>query len=146
VTGIWACIGAAALVAGSFMSWVTVTTIFGQISINGFDGGDGKITAGAGLVALGFLVHGVTNRNWSSYLIGALAAIVGALVAVYDFVNISDNIDSGDGFTAQHGVGIYACCLGGVIATVAGFAAMSRARADRPWGGLPVQNMPPPGQ
>ncbi len=132
VAGIFAVIGGVLLLVGSFLPWVTATTIFGQLSINGFDGGDGKITAAAGAAAAGFLLHGLLGRNWSSYLIGALAAVVGVLVAGYDFNNLSDLLVSEDGFSASRGVGIYACCGGGLLAVVAGFTAMTRAKLATP--------------
>jgi hypothetical protein len=133
--GILSIAGAALLAIGAFLPWATATSIFGQVSASGFDRGDGgKIAAGAGLVAAACLVHGLVDRNWSSYLLGALFAVIGGTVVGLDYLSISDKIDSVSDadLIARHGAGIYACLAGSLVATVFGFTATIRAKLATP--------------
>ena len=47
-----ALVGGAAALAGSFLPWVSVITVFGNIEVSGFDAGDGKLTAAAAEAAI----------------------------------------------------------------------------------------------
>lgn len=124
--GLIACAGALLLLLGSFLPWVTVRSIFGSFSVNGLDG-DGMITAGAGALALILLILGTTTRTKVLFVLGAIASGIGAAVAVYDIINVSNEI-SGSGLDgavrAEVGIGLYLCAIGGVVGLVCGFVAM----------------------
>lgn len=133
--GILSIAGAVMLAVGAFLPWATATSILGQVSASGIDRGDGgKIAAATGLLAAGCLVHGLVDRNWSSYLLGALFAVIGGTVVGLDYLSISDKIDSVNDvdLIARHGAGIYACLGGALVATVFGFAATVRAKLATP--------------
>jgi hypothetical protein len=119
--------GAAALVLGSFLPWVSATTVFGSISINGMDG-DGKLTALLGVISCLVMFQGITKAARSAYLTGTIFAAVAGVVVAYDFANISSEIagSPNDYAVAQIGTGLYICGAGAVAATIGGFIARSK--------------------
>lgn len=106
-----AIIGAAVLALGSLLDWATVSIGFGEIGVAGTEG-DGKITLIAGIVAMILLLTGQPQ-------IGAPIAIVGAVVALYDWWHINSKFAESGG-TAQVGIGLYLCIAGGAAAGIAG--------------------------
>ncbi len=84
--------------------------------MSGLDG-DGKITVGAGVVALVVGIAGLSNpasRRWSG--VGGLAGNVGAVVALIDVVNVQSPLGAaaaaGGLVRASSGVGLWLCLIG----------------------------------
>lgn len=109
-----------AAVVGAFMPWATITTVFGSMSVNGFqDGeGDGMITGGLG--ALGALLLFFTRGFKAPVVIAAIAGAAIAAVGFYDLSNIRDMIDEvnadPDGMAfASTGVGLYLTIGAGIV-------------------------------
>ncbi len=116
------------LLVGSFMSWATVRSLFGELSVSGFDGGDGKLTAAAGAGAILFLGVGLAQKNKALLVLGCLCCVGGGLVAIYDIVNVTKELSEADlGGVAQAnvGVGLYICALGAVLGFVTAIVSMS---------------------
>lgn len=115
------------LLVGSFMPWASVQTFIGGISVSGFDAGDGKLTAAAGLIAIVLLVLAMALRNWPLFLAGAIASGLGGLVAIYDIVDVSKTISDADlGGLAQASVGsgLWVCAIGSCLAGAAALGAL----------------------
>lgn len=119
--------GAAALVLGSFLSWVSVTTVFGSVSIKGMDG-DGKLTALLGVISGLVMFQGITKAARSAYLAASIFAALAGFVVMYDFANISSEVAgaSNEYAVAQVGTGLYLCGAGALAATVGGLIARSK--------------------
>jgi hypothetical protein len=118
--------GAAAVVVGAFLPWVTATAAFvGTITRNGTDG-DGRLTlalgAAVGILALTKIRSGPTPPR-VFILVGLLAVAIGA-IAGYDWRNLNDAIT---GMTPEQkrliiasvGNGVY-LTLGGAVAILVG--------------------------
>lgn len=107
-------VGAALLALGSLLDWATVKTIFGEIGVAGTEG-DGVLTlVAAGLALVLFLA--------SKPKAGAVVALLGTAVAIYDFANLTSTFaGSSDGASASVGIGLYLCVIGGAAASIAGF-------------------------
>lgn len=118
--------GAALIIAGSFLPWVQVRTIFGTISANGTDG-DGILTlvAGAIIAILGFTSLGRSDRGEAQGLLKflTLAFLAGVLfVALTDFVNISEQVaDKIGGIGPSYGPGLFVVIGGTAVAGVGAF-------------------------
>ena len=122
-------IGAGGLVVGSFMSWVTVSTVFGEQSLTGIDR-DGKITAACGaIVALLILTTMAAKRNIGVYLGCVVVSIAGGATAIYDWVNLATviNESSNTYATAAVGGGLYVCAGGAVVACLAAITGAAEA-------------------
>lgn len=114
---------------GSFLPWASANSIFGNVDVNGFDAGDGKLTALAALAALLLSYVGLTNRNRGAAVTALLSSFVGLCVSGYNFSNISDSIDTVESqvipIKASVGVGLYMCIVGFVVSIAAVIAALS---------------------
>jgi hypothetical protein len=105
--------GAGAFV-GSFLPWVSVLTVFGTIELSGFDGGDGKLTAGAAVAAILFGYLGLAKGQRGLEVLGILAAAAGLAMSLYDWNNLSHLVSGADAEFAKAsvGYGLYACIAG----------------------------------
>jgi len=106
--------GGGAGVVGAFLPWYKV----GEMTINGWDPGDGKISAGCGIavVLLGLITlmaKGVPKV--SLMIVGILAALGLAGVGVYHYIEDKDKIAAIGGTI---GIGIYLTAAGGVLAVL----------------------------
>jgi hypothetical protein len=134
VLGVLSIVGAFLLLIGSFLPWATVQAFFAELSVNGFDAGDGKLTAAAGFVSLILFVLGTTLRKWPLFLAGAIVCGLGGLVAGYDVINLSNEFGDADlGGLAQAsiGIGLWLCLLGALLGTATAIAALVRT-ASKP--------------
>lgn len=103
-----------AAVIAAFMPWATVFFV----SVSGFDGGDGKLTAAAGAIAalLGVLCAvGVADRM--AHIVSALCGAGITFVGGYNFVDLDSDVVSVGG-------GLYLTIAAGVAVVVAAIAAM----------------------
>jgi len=114
-------IGGIGLLIGAAMPWGTITTIFGQMSINGYEG-DGIITGGIGLVLLiaGLLAKPKPGKRYS--LLGGLIFLFTGWLAIRTMTNLnqiaSDDIGSG---MIQIGTGLYISIIAAIIGAIGGF-------------------------
>jgi hypothetical protein len=130
VFGVIAAAGAGLLAIGSFMPWVSVNVgMFGSISVNGMDG-DGVLTLFAGVAAGVLLLLGALLGQKVLLLLGAIAGGGGGAVALYDLININNEISAFDDgmVSAQPGAGLFVCLTGGVVALVLGIVAATQSR------------------
>lgn len=117
-------VGGALAVVGSFLPWVTASTVFGSLSRSGVDrGGDGWITLGAGAVIALLGLATMTRPNRAANLFIAIAAAVAFLVFILDFSDIQGRVsalESNSQGLALGGVGIglWLVALGAVVAFV----------------------------
>jgi len=120
--------GAAAAIIGALLPWVTASAAFvGAISRNGIDG-DGRLTAGlgliAGIVALVSFRAPTGPERANLIAVGVIGVIITA-VGVYDYVHVKNALD---GLTAEQrrlivatvGVGLYVTIAGGAAIVVGG--------------------------
>lgn len=126
----WAVLlGAGLIIVGSVMPWLTATTAFGTVSVNGTDG-DGVLTL---LLAGGVLLTFVTVPNRRSQLRHGLSLAGGLLVgtiALIDMVEANERIAdaadaSQDAVQASIGPGLW-LVLAGAAAVVVGAVMSSR--------------------
>ena len=117
--------GAAAVIFGSLMPWVSISTGFGSITKNGIEG-DGVITLIAGAVVLVLVFVG---KYVGSLIVSALATAL-LIFEIVDVNRAIDDIDS-DFATASVGWGLWLSTVGAVIALIASFI-VRRPRANSP--------------
>ena len=117
--------GGLLIAIGSFLPWVTASTIFGSISRSGVDrGGDGYITlAAGGLIALLGLVT-LTRPNRGANLAIAIAAAAAGVIFALDFSDIQERVadlEAGSEGLALGGVGpgLWMVALGAITSFVA---------------------------
>lgn len=121
--------GGSAVVVGSFMPWLTITTGLGQLERSGVDGGgDGLFTAGAGvaLVLLGLAARSGSTR---AKRIGVLV-VAGALgvLTYFEFSWVQERIDEVSGLVnGELGAGLYVIAAGVVGAGIGGLMLLSDA-------------------
>lgn len=132
--GILGAIAGAAAVAGAFLPWAELQSVFGTLSLNGVgDGRDGIITAIAGGIAILVLVLALGTR-----MSFALAAICGGIIAgigIYDFADLqewaSDVNAEGEAMArASIGMGLYLTIGAGVVLVI--LSVIGLIRSDRP--------------
>lgn len=133
--------GSALLVVGSFLDWATVKSVFGEIGVAGTEG-DGKLTLAGGVIIFLLLVNpSRTKATWA-----VVISLLSLAVSAYDFATVSDkasNLDS-DFATASVGMGLWACCAGSVVATLAGFRLRQDLATSTVVQALPGFAPPPP--
>ena len=84
-------IGGAAIVAGSFLPWITVSAPFvGSLSKNGMEGGDGVITLAIGIAIVALSLTGMLGGKVSaaSGVIMLLASLAAGAIGVIDYLDI----------------------------------------------------------
>ena len=137
---IWACtalfLGAALLFLGSFLDWVSVSTLPETIPsdqirfaepFNGFDVGDGWVTAGAAIVMWFCAVMVVLKAKSSFAWLAFIASIVAGAVAISDYRDISGLFEQfgGIGRGISPGAGITLVAAGALISLVSSVAAVA---------------------
>lgn len=107
--------GATAVILGSLMPWVSVSTGFGSISKNGIEG-DGVISLIAGAAVLVLVVVG---RYLGSLIVSALTTAL----LVFEIVDVNRAIDDigSDFATASVGWGLWLSAVGAIIALISSF-------------------------
>lgn len=140
-----AMLGAALLVFGSFMPWISVTAPFiGTVTKSGMEGGDGWVTLIAGCVAgVAALRHwGRSTNALRNLLFGS--GVIAAALTIYEFVDVSarfedmraemnDEDDGGffgvrasDMIATSYGVGLFSIGAGSAAVIAAGVMANKR--------------------
>lgn len=108
-------IGAALVVLGSFLPWVSIASGFGSISRSGMEGGDGVITLVLGISGL---LYGI-SRLTGTFKPLWVAGILGGAVLVVTFANYSqissrlDSVATNEFVAGSMGTGIWALFVGG---------------------------------
>lgn len=140
--GILAIVGAALMVAGSFLPWFKVDATFIDITRNGMDDNVGWVTIIFGVVAAVIavqIIRGVGVRSGVRWNVGLIivAALAGVLAAVVwaGGTSASKSIsDQSFGFvTAKYASGLYVIALGiaCVIAAAAGLEILRQRVVDK---------------
>lgn len=119
----WLVVGGGLIALGSFLPWITATTVFGTISRNGVsDGGDGVFTMVLGVVigVLGGMLASGGRTTTATRVILWLAVIAFALIWVVDFTDVRDRIGLVDSEFAAGGIGMgfWVMAIGGVVTIV----------------------------
>lgn len=111
--------GCAAALAGSFMPWVTITSVFGTIGINGTEG-DGKITACVALAAGLWAVIGLNTSSRSKVRFAGVLSLIGVIASVYELQHVSSRAGgmNGAAVKASVGSGIWLMLAGFLVAAV----------------------------
>lgn len=137
--------GGALMLVGSFLPWISVTTIFGTLSRSGVDGnGDGMISAALGLGAAGI---GVALLNRESRPASVALVVIAALVGVLVYVDGSDiagrlgELDT-DAALASIGIGLWVVGAGALLTGVMGLQGLGRARNAPPGAQTPEPTLP----
>lgn len=117
-----ALVAAGAIVIGSLLPWLSVTTIFGSVSVSGTEG-DGILTliTGAVIAALAGIAFAKKSASrLTGILIIGLGAVSG-LIAFNIFLNLVDNVDLVDsGVLSTIGGGLWLVILGSAVAVGGG--------------------------
>lgn len=124
--GWWLLAGGALIAIGSFLPWITASTILGTLSRSGLDGGgDGIFTLGAGAIIalLGGLV--VSGRPATRVIRVVLWIVVTlfTLIWILDFSDVRDRVGlvTSDFATGSIGSGMWVMAAGAIV-TVIGIA------------------------
>ena len=125
-----ACLGLGAGLVGSFMTWISIVTIFGGLEFKGTKG-DGQITVVLAIVAAAFAL--ADRYGWSAGL-----SLLGVGVSGYDLLNINSKASelSTGGFSASAGDGLYVCLGGFVVAAVFFFKANTERKLSEAAAGI----------
>jgi len=124
--GWWLLAGGALIAIGSFLPWITASTILGTLSRSGLDGGgDGIFTLGAGvIVALlgGLVVSGRPVTRVTRVVLWIVVALF-TLIWILDFSDIRDRVDlvTSDFASGSVGAGMWVMAAGAIV-TVIGIA------------------------
>lgn len=117
-------LGATALVIGALLPWVTATSIFGSISINGYEG-DGIITGGIGLLILisALLTKGKAGKRYS--VAGTIFGAIVALLVFWEISNVNLAAENADYVRASVGSGLYLSMIGAILVVIGGLQRLS---------------------
>jgi hypothetical protein len=125
-------VGAALIIVGVLLPWVTIS--FGGLSenVSGLDTDDGKIALGIGaVVALFGLIMLVKPTRGVLLGAGIVALILGVAQAIFSVIDLSDISDAAggvEGLEASAGIGLYLTLGGAVVALVGGLMGILAAR------------------
>lgn len=142
---IFALIGAGTVIVGSLLPWVSVTPIFGTLSVNGTEG-DGVLTLIAGAFA-GVVAGAALGRKSVSGVTSTLLILLGAgsgFVAYVSFSVVSDAASMAEqGVLSSVGVGLWLVIVGSATIVGAGVATLSYIGDKTPsgagaWSGIAV--------
>ena len=121
--GWWVLVGGVVIVVGSFLPWITATSVFGSLSRNALDG-DGRLTLAAGVILalIGAVeVSSGTSRRPAKILGWVMVIVVGLVFAV-DFSDLQERLDlvSSEliGASASIGPGLWLLAVGALIAVI----------------------------
>ncbi len=138
-------LAAAGLIAGALLPWVKITSLFGELSVAGYEG-DGLLTGGIGLLLLltALLTAGRAGRRYSP-----AAAALGALalaVALWDLFRVQDAIAQNqvEGLMrAAVGAGLYLTLAAAALALVGGLQRLpEEPTASPPESSAPASSEP----
>ena len=127
--------GAALLILGSFMTWISVDLGFASFSSTGTDNIEGKLTAAAGaalvVVGLTLTMGGMVGRlsGW----VGLAVAGFGGIVLLLEYLDVRERIAETDPSQASAtvGMGVWITGIGAIAALVAvGHLLIVRQRAS----------------
>lgn len=135
-------IGAALLVLGSFLDWVSVERLPETIPtdqarfaepFNGFDVGDGYVTGGAGIV-IAFCAAMLMAKAKSSFAwLAFVAAMIGGAIAISDYRGIDQVFEDSQGIGRgiSPGVGLTLVAAGALLGMVSAVAGVAASPKDR---------------
>ena len=132
----WALLGAGvAAVAGSVLPWASVHLFGTSTTVNGTDG-DGKLTIVLALLvaAMGLLIGLRQGRLWTA-IVGLVAGVLTAFIALIDVVDISGVVGSDDRLPVDvisPGFGIWLVLVAGLAGLGLSIAAMVRRTTTGP--------------
>jgi hypothetical protein len=114
---------------GSFLPWVTVSTILGTLSRSGVDGnGDGILSAGLGIAAAGFGVALLSRqKRWLSVAL-AIVGVLGALLVYYEVTDIQGRLGDLESALAAVGIGLWMVGAGAVVTLAMGLEGLRGAK------------------
>jgi hypothetical protein len=118
------------MVIGSFLPWITASTIFGTLGRSGIDGGgDGLISAGLGIAAVAISV--ALTRNESLLGSRALTAVgvLGATVVILAVNDIASRFESFDLAVPAVGIGLWVVGAGALLTGVTGLEGLRATKA-----------------
>jgi len=127
------------MMIGCFLPWVTSTTGFASLSLNGLDmGGDGLLILPAGLlIALvgTLVVSGMAVPMWARASCVVLAVLAGA-VWILDYADINDRVEQfsnevGELGVASVGSGLWLIAFGIGVSTVASLSILRGTFGDQ---------------
>ena len=133
ISYVWTTTAGGALIAlGSFLPWMSATTIFGTLSKSGLDGGgDGLFTlaVGALFVVLGLTaLSGVSDRRrWITVALGSVLAIL-LVVELVDLNKRVAGIPTSPFAYANVGPGIWVLFLGTAVVFLGAFIGLRGGR------------------
>jgi uncharacterized membrane protein YidH (DUF202 family) len=114
-------VSGALIILGAILPWASVISVFGRISVYGYEG-DGMLT---GIIGILLMILGFFRIKTSSVLIGALAIILGILAGIIGglkFFNLIINLMSTEYVKTSIGIGLYITILGGIGGFIGGVA------------------------
>lgn len=113
-------IGAALLIVGSFMTWISVDLGFASFSSTGTENIEGKLTVGAGVVLLlvALTLTGAGTLRTVSGFLGIAAALFGSIVLLLEYLDVRERIAEADPATATAtiGLGVWVTAIGAAAA------------------------------
>lgn len=110
-----ALIGAAVVIIGSFMTWVTVSAGPISVSAGGMEeGGDGVITLIVAIAAAAAAIFLKERARMISILVGGAVVVLVAVIDIFDIVG-EDLVD------ASVGIGLWLVLVGGIGLVAAAF-------------------------
>src|SRR4051812_45902862 len=111
-------------VVAAFLPWITASTIFGNVSRSGVDGGgDGIVTA---ILGAAVAIVAISTRRHDGDRGAGIAIVICSLIvvaiSVYDLFSVNDRINDIDRryVDASVGVGLYLTVVAGIAGVVAG--------------------------
>ncbi len=117
-------VSGAAILLGSVLSWVVISSVLGEISVSGMEG-DGKATIVLGILVLVAGLGGFQLRRTWLKVVAGIAGILAGGVAVIYMVNLQSKVaerggDLGEGIiSVSAGFGVYVVIVGAIVAVVA---------------------------
>lgn len=124
-------VAAGVTLVSAFLPWVTVTTIFGSLSVSGFQNGDGDGV----LTAIAAIVGGLCAWKGGKVLIATLlSGAACAVIGIYDWSNVAGIADDPEGMAlAEAGIGLFGTVAGGIALVVSAAIGLQR-RGEIPAG------------
>ena len=118
-TRILVLIGSALVIAGAFLPWGYIHTLFGSVAVSGMEG-DGMLFAGLGAIVLliGIFHEGRPGKRYSGWAV-ALSLLV-AVLSMAAIGRLASVTSDSEFVSAGTGPGLYVCLLGAVLASIGG--------------------------
>lgn len=121
-------IGAAALIGGALLPWVTASAGIFSLSKAGYEG-DGIFTGAIGVILLLGALLGKGKPGARFSVAGAILAVIAGLIGAYDLLNVSAKVAeiSAGSVAASVGAGLYVTLLGAILGLVGGLQSVPEA-------------------